>query len=194
MQNRFTYTFFLLFGLTIILTACSSTSQKAENLPTGKGEYKVGNPYKVRGKWYYPKVQPDYNEVGIASWYGQKFHGRQTANGEIFDMNQLTAAHTTLPMPSYVRVTNLYNGRSLILRVNDRGPFAHGRIIDVSRQAASKLGFLRKGTQKVRVEVIPDARIHLANKTTSSDNTTDHRAAALSKSETTLPPKENTEA
>ncbi len=120
----------------------------------GGGVYKVGKPYQVAGVWYYPKEDPHYDEKGIASWYGKKFHGRNTANGEIYDMNALTAAHKTLPMPTMVRVTNLENGRSVVLRVNDRGPFVHGRIIDVSRRAAQLLGFMRNGTARVRVEAL----------------------------------------
>ena len=124
--------------------------------PVNRGEFKVGDPYKVNGAWYYPAVDPGYDEVGVASWYGEKFHGRPTANGAIYDMNALTAAHKTLPMPSTVRVTNLDNGRSMLLTVNDRGPFVAGRIIDVSRRAAQLLGFQRKGTVKVRVQIVRD--------------------------------------
>jgi len=140
-----------------ILAACS-TSQKPQPTASiagqGHGLYKVGKPYQVDGIWYYPKEDWAYDETGIASWYGEQFHGRNTANGEIFDLNSLTAAHHTLPMPSIVQVTNLENGRSLELRVNDRGPFAAGRIIDVSRQAAQLLGFERNGTAKVRVRLL----------------------------------------
>ena len=110
----------------------------------------------IAGRWYYPAEDYNYRETGIASWYGPKFHGRRTANGESFDMNELSAAHRTLPMPSVVRVTNLENGRSMVLRVNDRGPFARGRIIDVSRRAAQLLGFRRQGTAKVRVAIVAD--------------------------------------
>jgi rare lipoprotein A len=118
------------------------------------GEYKVGDPYQVAGVWYYPKVDLAYRETGIASWYGPGFHGRLTANGEIYNQDDLTAAHRTLPLTSMVRVTNLENGRSIILRVNDRGPFKSGRIIDLSRRAAELLGFIRKGTAKVEVLVL----------------------------------------
>ena len=117
-----------------------------------KGIYKVGNPYQIEGVWYYPAEDPDYGETGIASWYGRAFHGRRTANGAIYDMNALTAAHRTLPMPFQVRVTNLDNGRSLVLTVNDRGPYARGRIIDVSRRAAQLPRFPKKGTALVRAE------------------------------------------
>ena len=121
------------------------------------GVYKVGNPYKVAGVWYYPKEEAGYDETGIASWYGKKFHGKYTANGEVYNMNALTAAHKTLPMPVKVRVTNLENGRSLVLRVNDRGPFVHGRIIDVSRRGAELLGFREQGIARVRVQLIEPA-------------------------------------
>jgi rare lipoprotein A len=119
-------------------------------------QYKIGNPYQIQGVWYYPEEDFQYDESGIASWYGSKFHGRKTANGEIYDMNALTAAHRTLPMPSYVRVTNLENGRSLILKVNDRGPFARGRIIDISRRGSQLLNFQKQGTARVRVQILAD--------------------------------------
>ena len=122
----------------------------------GQGEYKIGNPYKVAGVWYYPAADPVYDEIGIASWYGRKFHGLRTANGDIYDMNAMTAAHKTLPMPSLVRVTNLENGRSIVVTVNDRGPFVAGRIIDLSRRAARHLGFQNKGTARVRVQAATD--------------------------------------
>jgi len=117
------------------------------------GAYKIGQPYAVGGVWYYPAEDFAYNETGVASWYGAQFHGRATANGETYDMNALTAAHKTLPMPTLVRVINLENGRAVVLRVNDRGPFAQGRIIDVSRRAAQLLGFEKQGTARVRVQM-----------------------------------------
>lgn len=123
--------------------------------PSDGGVYKVGNPYQVFDRWYYPAEDPGYDQTGVASWYGPGFHGLRTANGELFDENALTAAHTTLPMPSYVRVTNLANGRAVILRVNDRGPFVDDRLIDVSRRAAQLLGFQGQGTAQVRVEAVP---------------------------------------
>ncbi|WP_430398417.1 septal ring lytic transglycosylase RlpA family protein [Ferrovibrio sp.] len=123
----------------------------------GTGIYKVGNPYQINGVWYYPKEDPNYDETGIGSWYGEQFHGRATANGEIFDMNEVTAAHTTLPMPSLVRVTNLENGRSIVVRVNDRGPYVNSRVIDLSRRSAQLLGYDRQGTAKVRVQYIGPA-------------------------------------
>jgi rare lipoprotein A len=144
----------------LLLAACaSSPPRQTANTPKG-GTYKVGKPYKVANTWYYPKEDPTYDRTGMASWYGPGFHGKRTANGEIYDMNDLTAAHTTLPMPSYVRVTNLENGRSMVLRVNDRGPFAKNRIIDVSRRAAQLLGFERQGTARVRVQAVaPDGSL-----------------------------------
>lgn len=118
--------------------------------------YKIGQPYQVDGVWYYPAEDYDYDQTGVASWYGPDFHGKLTANGEIYDMNEITAAHPTLPMPSFVRVTNLENGRSLVLKVNDRGPFVKGRVIDVSRRGSQLLGFYGKGTAMVRVQILPD--------------------------------------
>src|SRR5271169_1835812 len=128
----------------------------------GHPMYRVGEPYEIKGVWYYPAVDYNYDKTGTASWYGEQFHGRYTANGEIFDLNQLTAAHTTLPMPSIVEVTNLQNGRSLQLRVNDRGPFVDGRLIDVSRRAAQLLGFETKGTTPVEVKLNKDASVRVA--------------------------------
>jgi rare lipoprotein A len=113
--------------------------------------YRVGEPYQVRGVWYYPKEQPNYDEIGIASWYGEAFHNRYTADGEVFDMTLPSAAHTTLPLPSLVEVTNLANGKTLVVRVNDRGPFVDGRIIDLSKEAAAELGFVTAGVTRVRV-------------------------------------------
>ena len=129
---------------------------------TGMRGYKIGKPYQIRGQWYQPREDFNYSEVGEASWYGRQFHGRRTANGEIYDMNAMTAAHRTLPLPSMVLVTNLNNGRSVKLRVNDRGPFAHDRIIDVSRRAAQMLGFKNQGITRVRVEIIAEESRQLA--------------------------------
>ncbi len=125
-----------------------------EPVPKGGGVYRVGSPYVVGGRVYVPEQNPHYQAEGLASWYGDDFHGRYTANGEIFDLNGISAAHPTLPLPSYVRVTNLANGRSLIVRVNDRGPYTGNRIIDVSVRAAQLLGFHRRGTAWVRVEYV----------------------------------------
>jgi rare lipoprotein A len=120
--------------------------------PKGGGVYRVGAPYTVGGRTYVPAEDPHYSAKGVASWYGEDFHGRLTANGEVFDMNSMSAAHPTLPLPSYVRVTNISNGRSVILRVNDRGPFTPDRLIDVSVRAAIMLGFFGSGLAPVRVE------------------------------------------
>ncbi|MGD9649714.1 MAG: septal ring lytic transglycosylase RlpA family protein [Dongiaceae bacterium] len=150
---------FLVLAL-FALSACAETqflAQGGKMLGFGndRGSYKIGKPYQVEGTWYYPKEEWNYVETGIASWYGDDFHGKYTANGESYDMNSLTAAHRTLQLPSIVRVTNLENGRALNLRVNDRGPFLRGRIIDVSARAAELLGFRSKGTARVKVEVLP---------------------------------------
>jgi rare lipoprotein A len=128
--------------------------QAGEPVPKGGGTYRVGSPYVVGGQTYVPQDDPHYRAQGLASWYGDDFHGRYTANGEIFDADGISAAHPTLPLPSYVRVTNLDNGRSLIVRVNDRGPYVANRIIDVSRKAAHLLGFTNRGTAPVRVEFV----------------------------------------
>lgn len=141
-------------------TAKMVAPEDGRDVATG-GRYKVGQPYKIRGRWYTPKDDMGYDEVGMASWYGPGFHGKTTANGERFDQNALTAAHPTLPMPSMVRVTNLANGRSVDLRINDRGPFANNRIIDVSKRAAEMLGFKRQGTARVRVTILPDESLAL---------------------------------
>ena len=122
-----------------------------------RGRRVVGKPYRIAGRWYVPHRDPAYNRTGIASWYGIDFHGRTTANGEIYDINRMTAAHTTLPLPSYVQVTNLENGRSMTLRVNDRGPFVDNRIIDVSARAAAALGFKHAGLARVRVRYLAPA-------------------------------------
>jgi rare lipoprotein A len=141
------------------LTAGCATGPEDNTVtvPPNAGVYKVGAPYQIGDTWYYPSEQPDYDETGIASWYGPTFYGRSTANGEHFDAGALTAAHRTLPMPVNVRVTNLDNGKSLIVRVNDRGPFAKGRIIDLSERAATLLGYKQQGTARVRVTFVSRA-------------------------------------
>jgi rare lipoprotein A len=130
-----------------------------EPVPKGGGTYRVGKPYTVGGRVYVPEEDTEYHEEGMASWYGDDFHGRLTANGEVFDMGSLTAAHPTLPMPSYARVTNLRNGKSLIVRVNDRGPYHGNRLIDVSNKAAELLEFKGNGVAHVRVEYVGRAPI-----------------------------------
>jgi rare lipoprotein A len=159
-------------ALALGLTACSSVGSRLSNsrydsrtgvsasarviplgapVPKGGGRYKLGAPYKVAGRWYIPKEDPNYDQTGIASWYGSDFHGRVTANGEIFDMAALTAAHPTLPLPSYAYVTNLENGRTVLVRINDRGPYANDRVIDLSREVARQLGSEGQGLARVRV-------------------------------------------
>jgi rare lipoprotein A len=121
-------------------------------VPKGGGSYRVGQPYKINGRRYRPREDGSYDRVGIASWYGELFHGRRTANGEIYDADRLSAASPTLPLPVYAKVTNLDNGRSLVVRVNDRGPYRSNRIIDLSRRSADLLGFRGRGTARVRVQ------------------------------------------
>ena len=164
-MKQFFSSLIVLFALTAVLPACAQLQFGAELAKQGKrtaagGIYKVGKPYKIAGEWYYPRENTKYDNIGIASWYGPKFQGRRTANGEIFDMNLLTAAHPTLPMPVMVQVTNLENGRSMKLRVNDRGPFKKNREIDLSRRAAEILGFKNKGTARVRVKYLHRAPLY----------------------------------
>lgn len=128
------------------------------NPPKGGGRYQVGKPYTVRGKTYVPQENPaGYADSGEASWYGSDFHGRRTANGEIFSANAITGAHPTLPLPSYVRVTNQQNGRSVIVRVNDRGPYMPGRIMDLSYRAAAMLGYVNNGHAQIHAEYVGPA-------------------------------------
>ena len=142
-------------------------------------EYKIGNPYQIAGVWYYPREEPDYDQTGIASWYGEQFHGRLTANGEIFDRTVISAAHPTLPMPVNVRVTNLDNGRSIVVRINDRGPFVRGRIIDLSEHGAELLGFRDRGLARVRVSFISRADLHGLGPAPVSEYTPPEVAAAV---------------
>jgi rare lipoprotein A len=125
-----------------------------EAVPKGGGRDHVGKPYKVAGRWYTPRDNPSYSSTGMSSWYGDAFHGRKTANGEIYDKHSYTAAHPTMPLPSYARVTNVTNGRSIIVRVNDRGPFHGGRIVDVSERVANALEFKHLGTARVKVDYV----------------------------------------
>ena len=154
-------------SLALLAAACSSAPKpppapatNVVTVPPNAGVYKIGQPYQVDNVWYYPREQPDYDETGIASWYGPDFYGKPTANGEMYDGNQLTAAHKTLPMPVNVRVTNLDNGKSLVVRVNDRGPYARGRIIDLSKRAAELLDVVQTGTARVRVTYLTRADIN----------------------------------
>jgi rare lipoprotein A len=164
----------ILLALGAVLAGCSSSSNKKASLdpfagkgspyykgsgpiPWGGGRYHVGKPYQVAGRWFTPKEQPNYDKSGTASWYGEAFNRRKTSNGEWFDMTRMTAAHPTLPLPSYVKVTNLENGREAIVRVNDRGPFVGTRVIDMSKRSAEVLGFKNQGKASVRVQYIGPA-------------------------------------
>ena len=142
-----------LLGALVALAGCSSSH------PSPGPHFKVGAPYRVAGQWYYPKFVSVYEATGIASWYGDTYDGRETANGEIYDVGALTAAHPTLQLPCLVRVTNLENGRSLVLRVNDRGPFVKDRLIDLSQAAAHELGFEEQGLARVHVQYLGLARL-----------------------------------
>jgi rare lipoprotein A len=142
--------------LAALAAGCAETRQQGPTSERSFGRFKIGAPYKVNGRWYYPALDYDYVGEGIASWYGPDFHGKPTANGEIFDMNELTAAHPTMALPSIAEVTNLENGRSVKLLVNDRGPFVGDRVIDVSRRAAQLLGFHQQGIARVRVAIVAD--------------------------------------
>lgn len=133
--------------------------EEGQPVPKGGGFYRVGDPYTIAGRTYVPEVNPNYRAEGFASWYGRDFHGRRTANGEVFDMDAISAAHPTLPIPSYARVTNLANRRSIIVRVNDRGPFKDNRIIDLSYRTAELLGFHKNGLARVRVEYVGPASL-----------------------------------
>lgn len=157
---------FLVPALALMVSACGAPSLREAHrppprpidrpmnnmgVPVSDMPVKIGKPYQVAGIWYYPEDRRDYDEVGLASWYGPQFHGAATANGERFDMDRVGAAHKTLPLPSYVEVTSLENGRTILVRVNDRGPFVNDRIIDLSRRSAQLLGIERKGVSRVRV-------------------------------------------
>jgi rare lipoprotein A len=133
--------------------------EEGEPVPKGGGMYRVGKPYNINGRTYVPSEDPSYRAEGVASWYGRDFHGRLTANGEVYDMHSISAAHTTLPLPSYVRVTNLDNGRSIVVRVNDRGPYARSRVIDLSIGTAKALDFYSRGLARVRVEYVGRAPV-----------------------------------
>jgi rare lipoprotein A len=136
------------------VSASKRVVEMGQPVPKGGGVYRVGKPYVVAGRTYTPEEDVNYSAVGIASWYGDDFHGRYTANGEIYDMNSISAAHPTMPLPSYARVTNLKNHKSIIVRVNDRGPYAHDRIIDLSQRTAHLLGFYGHGLARVKVDYV----------------------------------------
>ena len=155
----------LLMAAALLLAACGGPGGYIGGSGAAKAPhpvFKIGAPYEVKGVWYTPVPDYGYEQTGPASWYGEAFQGQYTANGEVYDLNKLTAAHRTLPLPCIVEVTNLANGRTLRLRVNDRGPFAYNRIIDVSRRAAQLLGFERNGTAEVHVRILRDESIKVA--------------------------------
>lgn len=145
-------------------------TEEVEAIKADGGVYKVGNSYTALGQSYTPREDYNYSEIGMASWYGTDFHNKRTANGELYNMNAVTAAHRTLPLPSIVRVTNLENGRSIIARVNDRGPYVKNRIIDLSQKGAELLGYKIKGTTKVKVEILEKESRALKEAMLSKDN------------------------
>src|SRR6185312_2436509 len=159
---------FLIAALCLGLSACGGNNERlgervvplGQPVPKGGGVYQIGKPYQVGDLTYTPREDPTYDRVGNASWYGEMFHGRRTANGEIYDMDRLSAAHPTLPLPVYARVTNLNNGRSIVVRINDRGPYARDRILDLSRRSAELLGFRNNGTATVRVKYLGRAPLN----------------------------------
>ncbi len=163
----------LLILVLFLLPACAQTelaSHLIKQTPISgsvhaksKGDFKIGNSYVIKGQRYTPRETYDFTQTGIASWYGPNFHGKKTANGEVFDKFDLTAAHKTLQMPSIIRVTNLENGRSVILRVNDRGPFSKGRVLDVSERGAELLDFRHQGTARVRIELLSQESMEVAS-------------------------------
>ncbi len=165
----------ILMAMSLTISGCSSNKTASRDpfagigspiykgkgpVPMGGGRYYVGESYQVAGRWFTPKVQPNYDKTGPASWYGEAFNRRMTSNGEWFDMTRLTAAHPTLPLPSYAKVTNVNNGKVIVVRINDRGPFVGPRIIDLSKQSASALGFKQQGTATVRVQYIGPAPLN----------------------------------
>jgi rare lipoprotein A len=152
---------------------------KGAKIPFGGGQYQVGEPYEVAGRWFSPSEQPGYDKSGTASWYGEAFHRRRTSDGEWFDMNTLTAAHATLPLPSYVLVTNLDNDRQVVVRVNDRGPFVGSRVIDLSKRAADVLGYRANGTAHVRVKLIGPAPTEDSMSHMLAMNDAVHRGASM---------------
>jgi len=163
----------------LLLAGCSSDNRKFEYenlteevkaIKSDGGIYKVGSPYTALGQYYTPREDYSYSETGMASWYGSDFHNKRTANGELYNMHAVTAAHRTLPLPSIVRVTNLENGKSIIARVNDRGPYVKNRIIDLSQKGAELLGYKMQGTTRVRVEILAKESKALKEAMLSADN------------------------
>ena len=174
-MRLFSWVSLALVAAGLVLSGCSSEKKTALDpfagkgspyyskkgaVPWGGGRQHIGKPYQVAGRWFTPKEQPNYDKSGVASWYGEAFNRRKTSNGEWFDMTRLTAAHATLPLPSYVKVTNLANGREVVVRVNDRGPFVDTRVIDLSKRTAEVLDFKNKGKANVRVQYIGPAPLN----------------------------------
>jgi len=194
-MKQFVTLFFVIMALG--LSACSETRYAAHvakqiplpgDTPQTTGYFKVGNSYTIKGRRYYPRESYNLVETGMASWYGPNFHGKMTANGEIFNQYELTAAHRTLQMPSIIRVTNMNNGRSAILRVNDRGPFAHDRVLDVSKRAATVLGFKNAGTTKVRIEALENESLQVAHMAKNGQATTGFEVALNTNSPSLVKP------
>lgn len=189
MKSRFSV--WIIIFAALALSACSETQYAAHLAKSATGgahydqvgSYKVGNPYRIAGRLYHPRESYRHVETGVASWYGPNFHGKKTANGEIFNKFDLTAAHRTLQMPSIIRVTNLDNGRNVILRVNDRGPFSKERVLDVSERGAEVLGFKANGTARVRVEVLERESRQVAA-LAKQGKSTRHIEVALNKGQT----------
>lgn len=161
-------------------------TEEVEAIKADGGIYKVGNPYTALGQSYTPREDYNYSETGMASWYGSDFHSKRTANGELYNMNAVTAAHRTLPLPSIVRVTNLENGRSIIARVNDRGPYVKNRIIDLSQKGAELLGYKIQGTTKVKVEILEKESRALKEAMLSEDNSSKIYNKAIKYSEVSM--------
>jgi len=181
----------------LLLTACTSDrpleyknlSEEVTAIKNEGGVYKVGTPYTALGQRYYPKEDYNYSETGIASWYGSDFHNKRTANGEVYNMHAITAAHRTLPLPSIVKVTNLENGKTIIARVNDRGPYVKNRIIDLSQKGAELLGYKNQGTTKVKVEILAKESKALKEAMLSANNSskTTNKAIKYGDIQTTTP-------
>jgi len=184
--------FLLGCALMMLLSACSSTKkiqyesldEEVTAIKEEGGVYKIGNTYTALGQQYTPREDYNYSETGMASWYGSDFHNKRTANGEIYNMHAITAAHRTLPLPSIVRVTNLENGKSIVARVNDRGPYVKNRIIDLSQKGAELLGYKMQGTARVKVEImakeskaLKEAMLAANNKSKSTNKAVQYGAA-----------------
>ncbi len=186
LRIRSKLTVFVLAMLAVSLTSCAEIELGShlwkETGGTGQqGNFKVGKPYTIDGKVYVPEERYNYTESGIASWYGPGFHGKKTANGEKYNSGELTAAHRTLQMPSLARVTNLENGRSVVVRINDRGPFSRGRVMDVSERAAELLGFRNKGTARIRIDVLADESRQIASAAKSGQDVRGYEVALNSR-------------